>query len=192
MLGTLWRGGALVMTGDAPKALAALTAFEVQNIVAAPLTLLKLADAVGSHSGCCSAVAAVFSIRGMGQDVSDLVRTRLCSNLTVGYAAGDATMVASMPVALGSDLVGAVGYILPGVMVEIVDDEDRALPPGHDGNLRIRCEYGVREYFEDPEATRLAFRGGWFYPGERGHLTTENVLILSNRRADGTATEGEL
>jgi acyl-CoA synthetase (AMP-forming)/AMP-acid ligase II len=191
MLGTLWRGGALVLTGDAQKALAALTAYKVQNIVAGPRTLLKLADALESDPGSCSALTAVFSIRGMGQDSSDRIRTRLCSNLTVGYVAPDTTMVASMPAQLRLGDPGTAGYLLPGVTVEIVDDDDCALPPGHDGNLRIRSEDGVREYFEDPEATRRAFRKGWFYPNDRGHLTAENVLVLSTRSAD-TATEGEL
>src|SRR5690242_11209930 len=40
MLGTLWRGGALFMTGDPRKALAAITAYKVQNIVATPRALL--------------------------------------------------------------------------------------------------------------------------------------------------------
>jgi acyl-CoA synthetase (AMP-forming)/AMP-acid ligase II len=189
MLGTLWRGGALVMTGDARQALAAITNYKVQNIVAAPRALLKLTDAVESNPGCCSALTAVFSLRGMGQDSSDRVRTRLCSNLTVGYVTPDTTMVASMPAGLASADPGTVGYLLPGVMIEIVDDQDRALPTGHDGSLRIRSEYGVKECFEDPEATQRAFRNGWFYPGDRGHLTAENVLVLSNRSETGTASD---
>jgi acyl-CoA synthetase (AMP-forming)/AMP-acid ligase II len=190
MLGTLWRGGALVMTGDAQKALAAIATYKVQNIVAAPRALLKLADAVQGNPGWYGALSAVFSLRGMGmgQDSFDRVRSHLCSNLTVGYVTPDATMVASMPAQLASADSGTAGYLLPGVMVEIVDDQDQALPTGHDGNLRIRSEYGVREYFEDPEATRRAFRNGWFYPGDRGHLTAENVLVLSNGGATETAS----
>lgn len=191
MLGTLWRGGALVMTWDARKTLAALAAYKVQNIVAAPQNLLKFADAVESHPGYCGALAAVFSVRAMGQELSDWVRARLCENLTVGYVAPDATMVASMPAQFASAEPGATGYVLPGVIVEIVDDQDHALPLGQNGNLRIRSEYGVKEYFEDVDATRRAFRNGWFYPGDHGHITADNMLVLSGGDAGEAATDPE-
>jgi len=192
MLGTLWRGGALVITWDVQKTLAALPVYKVQNMVAAPQTLAKFADALQSYSGYCSALSAVFSLRGMGPELSDWVRARLCSNLTVGYVAPDATMVASMPAAeLASADPGAVGYVLPGVVAEIVDDEDGALPSGEDGNLRIRSDYGIKEYFEDPDATRRVFRNGWFYPGDRGYLTADNMLVLSNANDGGGATNVE-
>jgi long-chain acyl-CoA synthetase len=192
VLGTLWRGGAVVMSSDANKAMAALIAYDVQNIIAAPQGLLRLTEAMGNHSGCCRALAAVFSVRGLGQDASDRVRTRLCSNLTLGYVASDATMVASMPAQLASSDPGAAGYLLPGVLVEIVNEHDRVVSSGHEGNLRIRSEYGITEFFEDPEATRHAFRNGWFYPGDRGYLTAENVLVLSTPSASLATTEDEL
>src|SRR5262249_6260284 len=116
---------------------------------------------------------------------------RLCSNLTWGYVAPDATMVASMTAQLAPMDQGAVGCVLPGVTLEIVDEQDRVLPARQDGILRIRSDYGIKEFFEDPEATRRAFRNGWFYPGDRGHLTADNVLVLSNGTARTAATDVE-
>ncbi len=191
MLGTLWRGGALVMSGDQHRTLAGLAVYKVTNIVAAPQNLLKFADAMQDHPGCGSALAAVFSVRGMSQELCDWVRARLCSNLTVGYVAPDGTMVASMPAQFGSADPGATGYVLPDVILQVVDDNDHALPVGQNGNLRIRSEYGVQEYFEDAEATRHAFRNGWFYPGDRGRLTADNMLILSDGEAAEPATDVE-
>jgi len=92
-----------------------------------------------------------------------------------------------MPAQLASSIPGAAGYVLPGVLAEIVDEQDRAVPGGQDGALRIRSDSGVKEYLDDSGATQRAFRNGWFYPGERGHLTNNNVLVLS----DGTAGVGE-
>jgi acyl-CoA synthetase (AMP-forming)/AMP-acid ligase II len=179
MLGSLWRGGALVLTGDAGKTLAALAAYKIQSMVSAPQSLFNLAEAVESHPGYRNALAAVFCVRGMGQEQFERVRARLCSNLTVGYAASDATMVASMSVESASGVPGAVGYILPGVMVEIVDDEDRPLPSGQDGNVRIRSDHAAKEYLDDSSETQRAFRNGWFYLGERGQVTRDDMLVLS-------------
>jgi tetratricopeptide (TPR) repeat protein len=191
MLGTLWRGGALVMTWDARKTLAALAAYNVQNMIAAPQSLLKFADAVENHPGYRSNLAAVFSAGSMASDSLERVRARLCANLTVGYAARDATMVASMPSQFATTDDGASGLVLPGVTVEIVDERDLVVPPGQSGNLRIRSDYGVKEYLDEPSATQRDFRGGWFYPGERGHLTSDNVLFLSSGTANNAAADVE-
>jgi acyl-CoA synthetase (AMP-forming)/AMP-acid ligase II len=191
MLGTLWRGGALVMTWDARKTLAALAAYNIQNIIAAPQGLLKITDSAESNPGYRSALTAVFSTGGLAAESAERIRARLSSNLTVGYVASDATMVAAMPAQLASGIPGAVGYVLPGVMVEIVDDEDRAVPPGEEGNLRIRSDDGVNGYLDDPSTTQRMFRNGWFYPGDRGRLTSDRVLVLSGGVAQDAAVDVE-
>ena len=191
MLGTLWRGGALVMTWDARKTLAALAAYNIQNIVASRQSLPNLAEVVEDHPSYRSQLLTVFSAGTLGPEQSERIRARLCPNLTIGYIAGDRTMVASMPAQLASGIPGAVGYVLPGVTVEIVDNQDRVLAPGQDGNLRIRSDYGVKEYLDNPSATRHAFRNGWFYPGDRGHLTAENAVVISGSVRSRTATQFE-
>jgi acyl-coenzyme A synthetase/AMP-(fatty) acid ligase len=179
MLGTLWRGGALLITWDALKTLAALAAYNIQNIITAPQSLLKMAEAMKDHPGYRGKLVAVFSAGQLAAEQCERVCANLCPNLTMGYVARDRTMVASIPAQLASGIPEAVGHVLPGVMVEVVDDQDRSLPPGQNGNLRIRSDYGVREYLDDPTATRSAFRNGWFYPGDRGHLTNSRVLAIT-------------
>jgi acyl-coenzyme A synthetase/AMP-(fatty) acid ligase len=180
LLATLWRGGALVMARDERKTIAALTTYNVENLVASPKGVLSLAEAIENHPGSYPALEAVFSAGTMGSQLtSERVRAQLCPNLTIGYVAVDATMVASMPAHFASGVSGAAGYVLPGVMVEIVDEQGRALPPGSEGSVRIRSDYGVTEYLDNPADTQLAFRGGWFYPGDRGRLTRDNMLILA-------------
>jgi acyl-CoA synthetase (AMP-forming)/AMP-acid ligase II len=68
---------------------------------------------------------------------------------------------------------------VPGVLVEIVDGQGCVLPPGNEGNVRIRSDYGVTEYLENALDTQRAFRDGWFYSGHRGRLTRDNLLILT-------------
>ena len=68
-----------------------------------------------------------------------------------------------------------------GVSVQIVDDSGRCLPAGQEGTVRIASEVAVDHYFEDPEMSSEFFRDGWFYPGDLGSLTSENLLIISGR-----------
>jgi len=179
------------MTWDARKTLAALAAYNIQNIVASRQSLPNLAEVVEDHPSYRSQLLTVFSAGALRPEQSERIRARLCPNLTIGYIAGDRTMVASMPAQLASGIPGAVGYVLPGVTVEIVDNQDRVLAPGQDGNLRIRSDYGVKEYLDDPSATRHAFRNGWFYPRDRGHLTAENAVVLSGSVRSRTAMQFE-
>jgi long-chain acyl-CoA synthetase len=188
MLGTLWRGGALVMTWDARKTLAAVAAYRIQNMVSTPQSLLKLAELANSHAGYRSQLEAVFCAARLRPEGSETIRAHLCSNLTIGHIARDRTMVASTPAQFASAVPGVVGYVMPGVVVEIVDEQGRALPPGQEGNVRIRSDYGVKEYVDDPSETQRAFRNGWFYPQSRGQLTSDNVLVISSE-ANATLRE---
>jgi long-chain acyl-CoA synthetase len=127
----------------------------------------------------------------MAAPSAERIRAGLSFNLTAGHMALDGTMVASMPPRLAFGIPGAAGYVLPGVTVEIVDDHDHALPPGQDGDLRIRSDCGVKEYLDNPDETRRAFRNGWFYPGDRGHVTSEGMLVISSRPESDRATNVE-
>jgi len=180
LLATLWRGGALVMTRDVRKTIAALTICNVKNLVASPRGLMNFTEVVENRPGTQCALEAVFCTGMMeSQLMCERARARLSPNLTIGYVAADATMVASMPAHFASGISGVVGYVVPGVAVEIVDEQGCALPPGNEGNLRIRSDYGITEYLENPLDTQCAFRDGWFYSGDRGRLTRDNMLILA-------------
>lgn len=93
-------------------------------------------------------------------------------------------MVASMPAQFAPGIAGAVGYVLPGNMVEIIGDDGRAAPAGVKGVVRIKSEFGVREYLDDPEETKRVFRDGWFHPGYLGYLTEDNMLVFSGRSSE--------
>jgi acyl-CoA synthetase (AMP-forming)/AMP-acid ligase II len=64
--------------------------------------------------------------------------------------------------------------------VEAVDESDRPVGTNEEGLIRFRGERCVSGYFgdtPDPE-----FRGGWFYPGDIGSVTADNILIISGRK----------
>jgi acyl-CoA synthetase (AMP-forming)/AMP-acid ligase II len=113
--------------------------------------------------------------------LGDRIRARVCSNVTKGYGSTEAGEVASMPSHFAKGTVGAVGFVMPAVSVETVDSSDRSLPAGSEGIVRVRSEVSAREYLSDPEETKRVFRDGWFYPGDLGYLTPDNMLVVSGR-----------
>lgn len=80
--------------------------------------------------------------------------------------------------------LNAVGRAARGAVLQVVDDEDRPVPPGRIGRVRYRREHQATEYAGDPAATARSFRDGWFYPGDLGTLDASGSLRLAGRVSD--------
>ena len=68
--------------------------------------------------------------------------------------------------------------------MEIVDEAGHTLPRGTEGIVRIANRGAVSSYLDDPELSSRVFRDGWFYPGDLGSLTADDILIISGRIDD--------
>jgi len=78
-----------------------------------------------------------------------------------------------------------VGRPLPGVSVRIVDDDGELVGPGEPGEILVRGFNVMREYFEDPEATRAAIdEEGWLRTGDIGVLGSDGNLRITDRKKD--------
>ena len=69
------------------------------------------------------------------------------------------------------------GRTFPGHEVSIQDDDGRLLPERHVGEICFRGPSIAAGYWENPEATREAFRGGWLHTGDLGYLAGGEVHI---------------
>lgn len=78
----------------------------------------------------------------------------------------------------------AVGRIVPGAEVEIVDECGARLPRGTIGRIRARTPQMTTGYVDDPELTARHFRDGWFEPGDMGAITADGVLRFLGRHDD--------
>jgi crotonobetaine/carnitine-CoA ligase len=69
-----------------------------------------------------------------------------------------------------------------------------ALPPGEVGEICIRpTEPGsvMLGYYKMAEATEVAWAGGWFHTGDRGHLDSDGYLFFSDRKKEAIRRRGE-
>jgi acyl-coenzyme A synthetase/AMP-(fatty) acid ligase len=108
-------------------------------------------------------------------------RRRLTPDVHVIYGSTEAGRTAVGPAHLIESQAGAVGFVVPGVTVEIVDPDGRPLPADVTGEVRIRGERNSGRYLDDAEASGRAFRGGWFYPGDLGRLSADGLLVIEGR-----------
>src|SRR5690606_24111787 len=78
-----------------------------------------------------------------------------------------------------------------GLEVRVVDEEDRPLPPGEVGEIVCRGPSVMLRYWNRPEATAEALRGGWFHTGDMGYRDSRGYLHITDRRNDMIITGGE-
>jgi acyl-coenzyme A synthetase/AMP-(fatty) acid ligase len=109
------------------------------------------------------------------------IAAKLTTNLLISYGTNECTAVTVSQSPEVFETAGTVGYPMPGVEVEIVNKSDNPVPPGRTGLVKLRAPGMVEGYLDNPEATRRAFRNGWFYPGDLGHFTPEGQLIYDGR-----------
>jgi malonyl-CoA/methylmalonyl-CoA synthetase len=85
---------------------------------------------------------------------------------------------------------GCVGAPLPGVAVRLVDEQGREVAPGMPGEIEVRGPSVFREYWRRPEATRAAFRDGWFRTGDIAVVEEGSFRILGRSSVDIIKTGG--
>jgi malonyl-CoA/methylmalonyl-CoA synthetase len=85
---------------------------------------------------------------------------------------------------------GSVGSPLPGVEVRLVDEGGKPPAPGSPGEIEIRGANVFLEYWRRPDATRDAFRGGWFRTGDTAVVEDGRYRILGRSSVDILKTGG--
>ncbi len=80
--------------------------------------------------------------------------------------------------------LASVGYAQSAVEVVVADGEDRALPPGETGEVLVRGDTVMSGYWNLPQETTNALRGGWLHTGDVGTLEGDGYLTLLDRSKD--------
>jgi len=84
----------------------------------------------------------------------------------------------------GQHRVGSVGKCVEGVETRIVDASDQEVPPGEWGEICFRGPGVMQGYWNRPEESELAMRGGWLHTGDIGRLDEEGYLFIVDRVKD--------
>lgn len=180
---SLSRGGMAFFPGENfASTLQVIEDYNVQCLIGSPGGLGNLLRGYDSTPSYQSNVEVIFCGGDvLSRSLSERLRSRICSHLIAAYGSTEASMSAVAHAHEIAEVPCAVGFVTPGVVVQIVDSSGTPLPPGQDGNVRVRCEYAVDSYFGNPEETNKVFRDGWFYPGDLGTLTADGLLVVTGR-----------
>jgi acyl-CoA synthetase (AMP-forming)/AMP-acid ligase II len=75
--------------------------------------------------------------------------------------------------------------------VRVVDDDGRPLPRGEVGEIVCRAPSVMSGYWNRPDATAEALRGGWMHTGDVGYRDARGYLHVTDRRNDLIISGGE-
>ncbi|MFM8408865.1 MAG: class I adenylate-forming enzyme family protein [Alphaproteobacteria bacterium] len=108
---------------------------------------------------------------------------RLGTTIRQAYGMTEAT-ISTVDAPPAERVAGSVGRPVPGVEVRIVDDADRDVPPGAQGQVLLRGHNLMSGYLDDPDETASALRGGWMHTGDVGRLDADGRLFVVDRLKD--------
>jgi crotonobetaine/carnitine-CoA ligase len=110
------------------------------------------------------------------------------------YGLTEAVAVATAAPVHGDRRIPSVGRPGRGRAVGIFDDDGKELPPGAEGEIRIRGERGVSlmvGYHGRPEETAEVLEGDWLRTGDLGRLDEDGYLYFVDRAKDIIKRAGE-
>ena len=87
--------------------------------------------------------------------------------------------------------IGAIG--IPGFNWEfkVVDENGKVVKKGEPGELCVRGNGVMREYYKNPEATAKALIDGWLFTGDIAKVDKDGFIWLVDRKKDVIITGGE-
>jgi len=172
-----------------PQELAeAIVALKVTSVCAVPTIIRNLLELSGDGSApLFDGLDGFYSIGApMLPDEKLRVRAALSRNFIQDYGS---TVSGCMSSLYGPDIdtrPESVGRVQPFVALQVVDGEDRVLPHGEVGSIRVRAPGMARSMYgqSTPRASGDTLKAGWAYPGDIGTLDEQGFVRLMGRGSD--------
>ncbi|WP_342641033.1 class I adenylate-forming enzyme family protein [Rhodoligotrophos ferricapiens] len=79
---------------------------------------------------------------------------------------------------------GSVGHAMPYTEIAVVNERGEPLPPGETGEIAITGPAVAMGYYENAEATAMAFSGRRVLTGDVGRLDEDGFLFFGDRKKD--------
>jgi acyl-coenzyme A synthetase/AMP-(fatty) acid ligase len=153
----------------------------MDRIIASTAQLIGMLRAQDNDNADFSGVASM--VVG-GSHIPRAVAKRaraICRNIICLYGSTEVGVVATAPAGITIKEQSAVGYVVSGAQLEIVDESGKELGFGKEGIIRVKTPGAPNRYLNDDKASTEVFRDGWFYPGDIGSLSSDRLLYVSGR-----------
>jgi acyl-CoA synthetase (AMP-forming)/AMP-acid ligase II len=90
----------------------------------------------------------------------------------------------ALPAVAGQPSVKMVsaGPAIPNVEVMVADEKGNRLPDRAIGELALRSNCMLTEYYHRPDATEKALRDGWYFTGDYGYMVEGQVYVAGRKK----------
>ncbi len=115
------------------------------------------------------------------------------AKIVEGYGLSEASPVTHANPIFGRRKIGSIGVPWPDTEARIVDIETgtKILPLGEAGELVVSGPQVMKGYWNKPEETAQALRGGWLHTGDIAKMDEEGYFHIVDRIKDMIKTVGE-
>lgn len=87
--------------------------------------------------------------------------------------------------------VGAIGKAGYGWKTHIVDESGNDVAKGEVGELLVKGEGVMKEYYQNPDKTAETIKGGWLYTGDMVKEDSDGFIYVVDRKKDMVISGGE-
>jgi fatty-acyl-CoA synthase len=88
------------------------------------------------------------------------------------------------------DRLTSCGRAAAGILVELLDDAGNPVPDGAVGEISVRSRVVMNGYWDRPDETAEALRGGWLHTGDMAMRDPDGFLHVVDRKKDMIVTGG--
>lgn len=193
----LAQGGRLVLVKDfaAGDAIAMLSEERVAHAFLAPAMIQMMLQQPGAETGDYARLRSIaYGASPIAEDVLRRARAVFGCDFVQFYGMTESAGGGSYLSPAAHDLPGKLtscGQPWPGAEMAILDGEGRPLGDGEIGEIAIRGDIVMKEYWNRPEATVETVVDGWLHTGDVGRLDEDGYLTLVDRIKDMIIRGGE-
>lgn len=194
-LPTLLKGGTLVLQDrfEPSAVLAAIEHHSITSLSGVPTTYQLLAE----HPAWATTDISSLRMLTCGGSAVPMRVLEAYERRNLGFSGGygmteTAPGATSLQAERSRSKAGSAGLAHFFTDVRIVDPVGNELPAGEAGEILISGPNVIKEYWQLPEASEVAFiNGNWFRSGDMGYLDEEGFLYISDRLKDLIISGGE-
>jgi acetyl-CoA synthetase len=178
---------------DPEEAFALMARAEIRNAFIPP-TALRMLRAAKNPQGRHAIKMRSIGSGGeqLGAETYEWGKSAFGFTINEFYGQTEANIVVSACAALGVSKPGAIGKVVAGHIVAVIDAEGNPLKAGEPGQIAVKRPDPVMflQYWANPQATRDKFIGDWMTTGDQGLIDEEGYVSFVGRDDDVITSAG--
>lgn len=192
VLGPFAAGAAILLlkSFNPERALEVMSRYHATHVIAVPTMYIYMLKAFDGAKHDLSSLRMAFSAGGpMPVEPMTTIEAVFGVEFSEQYGTTEATSIISFN-RMGHRRLGSVGKPVVGIRVKIVDPSGNELPPNEVGEILVKGPGNCLGYWNMREATRAAFKDGWFCTGDLGKFDEDGYLYIVDRIKDMIVSSG--